>query len=285
MYSRFSKKEIVALGLTSATTLCMASVLFFANASTPSTEDFMTDLENTFQAPTSTTTTKPVTTGDASGSSNSSSSSSKSTANSSPKGNTGIIPVTASKPVTANVTTIPVTSGGMATEKPSPVITLGNAPSDGLSETASGTTASSASAKDSATASTSNTTPALNSAKQCNLPAIDILQTEELDTKTVVRWRDVPGAIAYDVMKRSKSGEFVMIERVKTPIYTAHLARGSVKYEDFKVAAVCGDTESPSVNTSKVTSVKTGPVQTLAILIISLFASAAIVLRKKFAKN
>lgn len=79
----------------------------------------------------------------------------------------------------------------------------------------------------------------LNSASQCNLPAIKILQVEELDTKTIVRWREIIGAAGYDVLKKSQSGEFVFIERVTKPIYTAHLARGAVKYEDFKIAAVC----------------------------------------------
>lgn len=124
-----------------------------------------------------------------------------------------------------------------------------------------------------------------NSAGQCKLPAIDILQVEELDTKTIVRWRDVIGAAGYDVMKRSKSGEFVFIERVTKPIYTAHLARGAVKYEDFKIAAVCGDTQSASVNTSKVTSVKTGPVQFLLMLLLSMNIGAAVMLRKKFQKS
>jgi len=286
MYFRFSKKEIVALGLTGATTLSMASMLFFANASTttPSTEDFVSDLENAFQAQTPNASTKPSTdTGSSLGMGNPTVSGSN---NANAKGGMGILPIPLSKPSgNSGVAKTSATSGGIAAEKPTAVTTIRNAPSDGLSATSNGTSASSVPNKDAVSANASDITTHLNSAKQCNLPAIDILQTEELDTKTVVRWREVPGAAAYDVMKRSKSGEFVMIERVKTPIYTAHLARGSVKYEDFKVAAVCGDTESPSINTSKVTSVKTGPVQTLAILVISLLASAAIILRKKFAKN
>lgn len=106
---------------------------------------------------------------------------------------------------------------------------------------------------------------------------------EELDTKTVVRWREVIGAVGYDVMKRSQSGQFVFIERVKTPIYTAHLARGKVKYEDLKIAAVCSDTKTASINTSKVTRVKTGPVQLLLILLLSMNIGAMFMLQKKLA--
>lgn len=284
MYSRFSKKEIVALGMTSATTLAMASVLFFASAdtNTPSAEDFMADLEQTFQAPP--TTPKPATTnGSSSNSNTSTNSNSTSNAGSSNTNGNGVAIVNSPTTSviggnsTATTGNTVVTSNPPATSQPTQVVI----PAAGVSFGTSSSTVTSSG--NPTTAGATSTLPPLNSAKQCNLPTIDILQTEELDTKTVVRWRHVPNAAGYDVMKRSKSGEFVLIERVIEPIYTAHLARGSVKYEDFKVAAVCGDTKSASINTSQVTSVKTGPVH-VAILMISLLMSAAIVLRKRFAK-
>ncbi len=221
-----------------------------------SAEDFMADFAKSIESSTgSTTPTTP------------------STSNTQP-------PVVTPKPTTSSPATTVTPPKPVVTppKTTTPVVTTTKTP-----ETPTATTTTTSTPKP-VSNTAGSTTPVLNSAPECKLPAIDIIQTEEQDTKTVVRWKEVAGAAGYDVMKRTKSGDFVFIERVKSPIYTAYLARGAVKYEDFKIAAVCGDMQTASINTSKVTSVKTGPVQTLLMILFSLGVGALIVFRKRLAR-
>jgi LPXTG-motif cell wall-anchored protein len=112
----------------------------------------------------------------------------------------------------------------------------------------------------------------LNSASNapiCNLPEVRSVFVREYPDKSTIRWASVIGAAGYDIMKKTVSGDFVLVERVTDPVYTIYLAAGNITYDHFKIAAVCPESGTSSPRASVVTRVRTGP----ELIILGIFAS------------
>ncbi len=247
-FSRFSKKEIFALIVTGIITFLMGSVLFFAQADT---ESFLSDLEKTFPIPENIP--APIPQSQSTGTSLVSITGSSSAAT----GSTVAIKKPDSLPVT-----IPTSTSALNVPKiPNSVWSTisQNSGVNHLNETEA---------------------TSLESAPQCDLPAVKFLQIEEQATKSILRWQEVPGTNTYDVFKRTHSRDFVFIERVTQPTYTVYLAKGRIVYEDFKISAVCPEIKVASMNSSKSTSVRTG-VSEILLAIFSMIGGLCIVFRKK----
>lgn len=91
----------------------------------------------------------------------------------------------------------------------------------------------------------------------CTLPAVENIAVEQSETKSILKWAEVSGAAGYDVLKLNSEGKYALVERVYTPYYTIYLAPGKVQYSDFKIAAVCSESQAASANLSRATRVQT----------------------------
>lgn len=91
-----------------------------------------------------------------------------------------------------------------------------------------------------------------------------------MPTKSILRWKAIPNVDEYDIYKQTKSGVFALIERTKKTEYTVHLSQKDIRYDEFRIAAVCKDMNVTSKNFSKATSVRTGPLGMFALFILSL---------------
>ena len=78
-----------------------------------------------------------------------------------------------------------------------------------------------------------------SNAPACNLPEVRSDVVKEYSAKSIMRWASVVGAAKYDIFKKTRTGDFILVERVNDPVYTIYLAAGDIRYDHFKIAAVC----------------------------------------------
>lgn len=111
---------------------------------------------------------------------------------------------------------------------------------------------------------------ALNAAGTCTIANVSGLKVTKSEEQSTLTWDAIPEALSYNVYKKDASGNYALIENVKTTSYAIHLAKGAVKYEDFAVKAVCSDSTTESANYAEVTKVQTGPAQVIVFLSLAL---------------
>lgn len=122
----------------------------------------------------------------------------------------------------------------------------------------------------------------LAAASKClvsNIPGVKIASDKE---STILSWDALTDASSYNVYKKGQDGQYILLENVKTTSYKIHLAKETVKFEDFAVKAVCGEKENESVVYAEATNVKTGPAQLLFLLALSAMIGF-FVTRRRFA--
>ncbi|OIO78272.1 hypothetical protein CO024_02295 [Candidatus Gracilibacteria bacterium CG_4_9_14_0_2_um_filter_38_7] len=123
----------------------------------------------------------------------------------------------------------------------------------------------------------------LAAASKCMVSNIAGLNTTERDGTTILSWDATPDATSgYNVYKKDIDGKYIFIENVPTNNYTIHIAKDTVKYDDFAVTGVCNNGEGESPYLTEVTNVKTGPAQLFALLALSAFIGF-LVMRRRFA--
>jgi hypothetical protein len=110
----------------------------------------------------------------------------------------------------------------------------------------------------------------LNAAGKCSIANVSGLKVATTEDQSVLSWDAIPEALSYNVYKKDASGSYVLIENVKVTSYTIHLAKDSVKFEDFAVKAVCSDAVTESADYAEATKVQTGPAQVIALLSLAL---------------
>jgi hypothetical protein len=122
----------------------------------------------------------------------------------------------------------------------------------------------------------------LNAAGKCTIANVSGLKVAKADDQSTLSWDAIPDALSYNVYKKDATGNFVLVENVKTNQYVIHLAKDSVKYEDFAVKAVCSDGTTESADYANATHVQTGPAQVIVFLALAL-GIGYFVTRRKFA--
>jgi hypothetical protein len=123
----------------------------------------------------------------------------------------------------------------------------------------------------------------LAAASKCMVSNIANLKTTAGDGTTILSWDVAPDATSgYNVYKKGTDGQYVLVENVPNNSYTIHLAKDSVKYDDFAVKGVCNSGEGQSADYTEATNVKTGPTQLLILLGLSILIGF-FVTRRKFA--
>ncbi len=110
----------------------------------------------------------------------------------------------------------------------------------------------------------------LNAAGKCSIANVSGLKVATTEDQSVLSWDSIPEALSYNVYKKDTSGSYGLIENVKVTSYTIHLAKDSVKFEDFAVKAVCSDAVTESADYAEATKVQTGPAQVIALLSLAL---------------
>lgn len=114
----------------------------------------------------------------------------------------------------------------------------------------------------------------------CTISNVGPVSVETNQTKSVLTWEPVKGAAGYHLYKITADGEYTLVQKTVDPSHVIYLSKGSVKYDDFAVKAVCADgTESKDY--SKTTKVQTGPGAIAFIVILSAFLAFFILRRRK----
>ncbi len=114
----------------------------------------------------------------------------------------------------------------------------------------------------------------------CTISNVGPVSVETNQTKSVLTWEAVKGAAGYHLYKVNTDGEYTLVQKTVDPSHVIYLSKGSVKYNDFAVKAVCADgTESKDY--SKTTKVQTGPGAIAFIVILSAFLAFFILRRRK----
>ena len=113
----------------------------------------------------------------------------------------------------------------------------------------------------------------------CTISNVGPIQITSDNSKSVMRWDPVAGAIAYNIYKVDADGKYTLFEKVTTPTYTLFLSQGAVKYENFAIKALCGDgTESKDY--SNASRVQTGPGLVAFLVVISGFLGVLLMRRR-----
>jgi hypothetical protein len=100
--------------------------------------------------------------------------------------------------------------------------------------------------------------------------------------KSILKWESLTGAISYNVYKKNADGTMLLVENVKTPMYTIYLAPGAVTYNDFWVRALCGDGKTESPDVALATKVQTGPGLIIFLVLFSGLVALFITKREYF---
>lgn len=107
----------------------------------------------------------------------------------------------------------------------------------------------------------------LAAASKCMVSNVSSLKATAGDGTTVLSWDATPDATSgYNIYKKGTDGQYALIENVKTNTYTLHVAKDTLKYDDFAVKGVCNNGEGESADYAEATNVKTGPMGILIIL-------------------
>ncbi len=123
----------------------------------------------------------------------------------------------------------------------------------------------------------------LAAASKCMVSNISGLKVTSQGYSTLLTWDVAADATSgYNVYKKGTDGQYTLLENVKTNSYTIHLAKDSVKFDDFAIKGVCNDGEGESADFAEVTKVQTGPTQILILLGLSALIGFYVT-RRKFA--
>ena len=105
----------------------------------------------------------------------------------------------------------------------------------------------------------------------CTIGNVGSLFVETNDTKSVISWEALTGAVSYNVYKVSPAGDYALVQNTDTPSYTLFLSSGAVVHENFVVKAKCDNT-TESKEYSSMSKVQTGPGMIAFVVIFSAIA-------------
>lgn len=107
---------------------------------------------------------------------------------------------------------------------------------------------------------------------KCMISNVSWLKTTKNGDVVELSWDSITEATSYNVYKKDKDWNFVLIENVKANKYTINISWDKVKYDEFTIKAVCGDGDNvqESADYSQATKVQTWPAQIALLLWISL---------------
>jgi hypothetical protein len=113
----------------------------------------------------------------------------------------------------------------------------------------------------------------------CTIGNITNLSVKTENSKSIISWEALSGAISYNIYKVSPTGDYALFQNTTTPSYTLYLAKGTITHENFVVKALC-DATTESKEYSSMSKVQTGPGMIAIIVVISTILGAFLMRRR-----
>lgn len=114
----------------------------------------------------------------------------------------------------------------------------------------------------------------------CTIGNITNLSVRTEDSKSIISWAALSGAISYNIYKVSPAGDYALFQNTIEPTYTLYLAKGTITHENFVVKALC-DATTESKEYSSMSKVQTGP-SMIAILVVLSTILGAFLMRRRY---
>jgi hypothetical protein len=113
----------------------------------------------------------------------------------------------------------------------------------------------------------------------CTIGNIAGLTVVTDESKSIISWSALTGAISYNLYRVSAAGDYSIFQNTKEANYTLYLSSGAVAYENFAVKALC-DNSTESKEYSSMSRVQSGPGMVAVIVIISAIFGALLMRRR-----
>jgi hypothetical protein len=113
----------------------------------------------------------------------------------------------------------------------------------------------------------------------CTIGNIAGLTVVTDESKSIISWSTLTGAISYNLYRVSAAGDYSIFQNTKEANYTLYLSSGAVAYENFAVKALC-DNSTESKEYSSMSRVQSGPGMVAVIVIISAIFGALLMRRR-----
>ena len=73
----------------------------------------------------------------------------------------------------------------------------------------------------------------------CTIGNVDGLTVTTDNSKSLISWSALTGAVSYNIYKVSAAGDYTLFQNTTDPRYTLYLSSGAITYENFAVKALC----------------------------------------------